>query len=48
MISMTTLVSDEVHLFTGWSDIPMDKLHTFNFLKKLAYLVFQIGLKFEV
>ena len=24
-ISITTLVSDKVHLFTGWGDIPKDK-----------------------
>ena len=33
--SMTTLVLDKVHLFTLL--IPMDKLWTFHFLKKVTY-----------
>ena len=37
--SITTLVSDKVHLFTGWRDIPKDKLKAFYFyiMKKLTY-----------
>ena len=36
-VSMTTLVSDKVHLFTGWRDIPKGKPGAFHFLKKNAY-----------
>ena len=28
--SMTTHVSDQVHLFTGWRDIPKDKPQSFH------------------
>ena len=34
---MTTLVSDKIHLFTGWRDILMDKPWAFHFLKKVTY-----------
>ena len=35
--SMTSLVSDKVHLFTAWRDIPMDKPWAFHFLEKFTY-----------
>ena len=34
---MTTLVSNKVHLFTGWRDIPKDKPQAFHFMKKLTH-----------
>ena len=34
--SMTTLVSDKVHLFTEGRDIPIDKPWVFHFLKKVT------------
>jgi hypothetical protein len=34
---MASLVSDKVHLFTGWRDIAMNKLWAFHFLKKVTY-----------
>ena len=31
---MTPIVSNKVHLFTGWRDIPKDKPQALHFLKK--------------
>jgi hypothetical protein len=36
IVSMTTLVSDKVHLFSGWRDLTMDKPWAFHFLKKVT------------
>ena len=33
-VSMPTIVSDKVQLFTGWRDIPKGKPGAFHFLKK--------------
>ena len=35
--SMTPLVSNKVHLFKGWRDIPTGKPWAFHFLKKVTY-----------
>ena len=37
IISMTPIVSNKVHLFSGCRDIPKGKLWVFHFLKKVTY-----------
>ena len=37
--STITLVSDKVHLFTGWRDIPKEKPQAFHTLEKLNFEV---------
>ena len=36
-LSMTPLISNKVHLLTGWRDIPKGKPWEFYFLKKVTY-----------